>query len=51
MGKVRPDALTPALSHGERENIVSQFLRFNFSFLDTYPDNYYRDGVLREGFP
>ena len=44
-----PSPLT--LSHRERENIVSQFLRFNFSFLDTYPDNYYRNGVLREGSP
>ena len=43
---MRADALTPTLSHRERENIVSQFLRFNFSFLDTYPDNYYRNGVL-----
>ncbi|AVJ82901.1 hypothetical protein CSC02_4535 [Enterobacter hormaechei subsp. hoffmannii] len=32
-------------AHRERENLISQFLRFNFSFLDTYPDNYYRDRV------
>lgn len=29
-------------------DIVSQFLLFRLSFLDTYPDNYYLDDVFRE---
>ncbi len=43
--KIKKIPLTLALSHREREHLISQFLRFNFSFLDTYPDNYYRDRV------
>ena len=36
------------LSPPGEEDILSQFLRFCLSFLDTYPDNYYLDDVFRE---